>query len=452
MMQTSYLAELLTKCRACPCLIYKQYKGDKMIDLLKDLQKQIDGASNYMAKEIRYSSKTISNYKCAWRKIKVFVFENKLSKYDREAEKRFLAENLKSNLEEGFTYQDRLCYNGSKMLIDYIETGVINMPSKHRNPPREFNGLIGGLIVEFLTYYREIKKRQFATIIQYERSLHEFSEYCHKLKIVALEQINEGFILKYIKEWGEISSSGANAKLSGLRVFIRYLYVKGLIDRDLSKKVPRYRRVVQPKLPSVYSKDEVEQLIGSIDRSTPTGKRSYAVIILAARLGIRASDIANLKFENICWKTNRIILHQYKTGRDLVLPLLPDVGNAIIEYLKSGRPQSEDEYVFLSLRPPYGKFSSVSTVTSIVQNAFRRAGISTKGRRFGAHSLRHSLSSRMLENKTALPVISEVLGHKNFESTRYYLRIDFKSMQQCALEVSSVSQKFYYQKGGCFYE
>jgi len=106
----------------------------------------------------------------------------------------------------------------------------------------------------------------------------------------------------------------------------------------------------------------------------------------------------------------------------------------------------------LTGRPPYAQFYTSQVVTHVVQRAYKKAGIDIKGRRFGAHSLRHSLGFRMLEESTALPVISEVLGHQSTESTRYYLRIDLKSMRQCMLDVPSVPNSFYEQKGGFFYE
>jgi integrase len=173
---------------------------------------------------------------------------------------------------------------------------------------------------------------------------------------------------------------------------------------------------------------------------------------MAARLGLRASDISKLKFENLHWNTSTIEIAQFKTGKELVLPLLPDVGNAIIDYLKYGRPKSAEPYVLLMERPPYGHFTTSNVVTHVVQRAFINAGIDIKGRRFGPHSLRHSLGFRMLEQSTVLPVISEVLGHESTKSTRYYLRIDLKSMRQCMLDVPPVPTGFYEQKGGVFYE
>ncbi|WP_431733805.1 tyrosine-type recombinase/integrase [Chondrinema litorale] len=145
-------------------------------------------------------------------------------------------------------------------------------------------------------------------------------------------------------------------------------------------------------------------------------------------------------------------IKQYKTGKELTLPLLADVGNALIDYLKFGRPKNKISYVFLTERPPCGRLNSSNVVTHVVQRAFLRAGINTKNRRFGPHALRHSLSFSMLNAQTALPVITEVLGHKNTESTKYYLRIDLHSMRQCMLEVPIVSTDFYLQKHELFYE
>ncbi len=192
-------------------------------------------------------------------------------------------------------------------------------------------------------------------------------------------------------------------------------------------------------------------MIGSVDRSSASGKRNYAIILIAARLGLRASDISRLKFDNLIWSSSTIEITQVKTGKELVLPLLPDVGNAIIDYLKYARPESDEPYVFLTERPPYGSFSTSNVVTHIVQRAFRKAGIDIKDRKFGPHSLRHSLGFRMLEQKTILPIISDVFGHQSTESTRYYLRIDLESMKQCMLDVPPVADNFYNQKGGYFY-
>jgi integrase len=215
--------------------------------------------------------------------------------------------------------------------------------------------------------------------------------------------------------------------------------------------MPKDNYKKQAKIPSIYTANEIKTLIAAADRCSAVGKRDYTIILLAARLGMRASDIANLKFENIFWEQNKINLTQFKTGQKLELPLLAEVGNAIVDYLKYSRPKSDEPFLFLCARSP---FNSIHTpvVTKIVENMFVKTGINTKDRKHGPHALRHSLAGRLLERQTILPVISEVLGHKNIESTRFYLRIDLTSLRQCVLEVPGVSPGFYTQKGGWFYE
>jgi len=270
--------------------------------------------------------------------------------------------------------------------------------------------------------------------------------------VKAIDEIDLTFILQYLNDLDSSKKTLVQAVLWTLRNFMKYLFLQGLTLVNYGEKIPKYKAVNQPKLPSTYSKEEIEKLISTIRRDSPMGKRNYAIVLLAARLGLRASDISRLKFEHLNWDTNQIRLKQVKTDKELVLPLLADIGNAIIDYLKYGRPPSQTPFVFLTGRPPCGPFPNSNVVTHIVQRAFRKSGINIKGRKFGPHSLRHSLSSRLLEERIVLPVITEVLGHQNTNSTKYYLRIDLASMQQCVLDVPAVSINFYQQKAGIFYE
>ncbi|WP_244910469.1 site-specific integrase [Caldibacillus thermoamylovorans] len=172
-----------------------------------------------------------------------------------------------------------------------------------------------------------------------------------------------------------------------------------------------------------------------MDRGNPKGKRDFVMVLLAARLGLRASDICGLKFENVHWETNTIHLVQKKTKKKIELPLLTEVGNAIIDYLKFGRPQSDLPYLFLRAGQPYDRLEE-PTLHSIVSFYLKQAGIKNiENKKHGPHALRHSLAGILLEKKTPLPVISEVLGHTNTESTKTYLRIDLDTLRQCALDV-----------------
>jgi site-specific recombinase XerD len=284
----------------------------------------------------------------------------------------------------------------------------------------------------------------------YKRTLFQFLSYCSETTIHTVQEINLAVILRYINAIG--AKREAAIDISTLRSFMSYIFQQGHLAVDYSNKIPKYKSVQQSKLPSTYSQEEIQKLLLSVERSSAIGKRNYAIILIAARLGLRASDIAWLQFGNLHWDTCTLQIKQVKTGNELVLPLLPDVGNAIIDYLKYGRPESKEPYVFLKDMPPHGYFPTSHPVTQIVQRAFRKAGINIKNKKFGPHALRHTLGFRMLEESTILPVISEVLGHESTESTRYYLRIDLKSMRQCVLDVPAVTKEFYEQKGGVFYE
>ena len=168
------------------------------------------------------------------------------------------------------------------------------------------------------------------------------------------------------------------------------------------------------------------------------------MILIAARLGLRAQDICDLSFNNLKWEANTIELMQEKTEQPLVLPLLEDVGLAIIDYLKYARPDYEfTNAIFLRLTPPVGKLQA-PTLHSIVTQHMRAAGIKVQdGKKHGPHALRHSLASALLEQNTPLPIISEVLGHINTSSTAAYLKIDVNQLRTCSLE----PPPFYWNKG-----
>ncbi len=164
------------------------------------------------------------------------------------------------------------------------------------------------------------------------------------------------------------------------------------------------------------------------------GKRDYAILLLITRLGLRSGDVCNLQYENIDWEQNKISLTQHKTGRPLTLPLLEDVGLALIDYLKFARPKCDSQFIFIRHRAPLGPFVSKS-VYMLVARYIGKAGLLTPSKKHGPHALRHSLASRLLEENVPLPVISEILGHANTETTATYLSISVEQLRRCALEV-----------------
>jgi site-specific recombinase XerD len=238
---------------------------------------------------------------------------------------------------------------------------------------------------------------------------------------------------------------------SCLRVLFRFWFEQKITEENYSELLNHYKWVKPEKIPSFYTADEVAIVERSVERGSGVGKRNYAMLLLASRLGLRASDIANLKFNNIDWEQNEIRLTQYKTGNPVILPLLSDVGNAIIDYLQHGRFKSDSCHVFLSARAPYVP-ATRTMVSSALSCIILQSEVETQNRHHGPHSLRHSLAGRLLENNVPIQVISETLGHSKTETTMTYMRIDISSMLKCSLPVPLVSDSFYMQRGGVFYE
>jgi len=409
-------------------------------------------AAEYLCSVHGFSIRTIGHYKGGWRIIKEYMIAKKLRKYSAAIGKKVLNARFNKRGIRDLSRDEKQIYNSVVRLSEFQKWGKINLQPLMERRKFSFNGQLGRAIEKFINHKEVNDRLSLVRIWGYQRHLHAFLKYCKSKDVHSLSKIDLTFILQFIRQLDSWKGHPIYQMISMLRNFFKYAYDQKLLSINFSERIPRYRLVSQPKLPSTYSKEEIVRLLKSIDRSASIGKRDYAVILLAARLGLRASDISRLKFENLNWKNSSIELVQMKTGKALTLPLLADVGNAIIDYLKHGRPKSEESFIFLTERPPFGHFPSSNVVTHIVQRAFRRAGITITGRRFGPHALRHSLGFRMLQESTVLPVISEVLGHKSSESTRYYLRIDLQSMQQCVLDIPPVRDGFYMQKGGVFYE
>lgn len=236
-----------------------------------------------------------------------------------------------------------------------------------------------------------------------------------------------------------------------VRRFLRYLFEMDLTKADLSIPLFYIKAHRAEKLPSLYNIPEIRKMDTSIEKTSRMGKRDYAIFLLASRLGLRASDIRMLQFCNLDWDRNVINLVQYKTRKEIELPLLAVIGEAIIDYIQNGRPKSDSKTIFLTANAPYTPIS-VPGLSSIISGIIYKAGIETKDRRHGAHCLRHSLATQLLEQGTTLPVISDTLGHRNSQTTMVYLGVDVNSLLRCSLQVPAIPDSFYMQKGGWFYE
>jgi site-specific recombinase XerD len=229
-----------------------------------------------------------------------------------------------------------------------------------------------------------------------------------------------------LRESEVVSVSAAQRFVSGLRSFLRFCFVEGLVGSDLSQAALLVRGRSSSSLPRGISRADARALLGSCDRRHALGRRDYAIIILLLRLGLRRGEVAGLTLDDIDWRTSELVIRG-KGSRVDRLPLPADVGQAIASYLRRGRPRSGRREVFLRAKAPYDPIAS-GTVASTVRRACRRAGIAE----VGSHRLRHTAACEMVQANVPLHRIGQVLRHQSLQSTAIYARVDVERLRLLA--------------------
>jgi site-specific recombinase XerD len=217
---------------------------------------------------------------------------------------------------------------------------------------------------------------------------------------------------------------------TALRSFLRFLFMRGEAQTDLSLAVPTVRQWRLARVPRYLSTSEVTRLLRTCDRSSSTGRRDHAVLLLLARLGLRANEVVALELDDVRWRQGEIIVRGKGLVRDR-LPLVPDVGKALALYLRKDRPSSASRRAFLCSRAPHRGFSHPSTVSTIVARALTRAGLAPMTR--GAHVLRHSLATTMVRQGASFAEIGQVLRHRSPTTTEIYAKVDFGALRDVAM-------------------
>ncbi|MCS3530008.1 site-specific integrase [Chryseobacterium sp. JUb7] len=301
---------------------------------------------------------------------------------------------------------------------------------------------LGPLLFNFLNKYAVERRLDIKTRRNYYIALEKF---CHRMEeknLSSLSEISSEAILTFISS----VETGKDHAAIILRALLRYLYNKKLISYSTTHILDGVKVRKTIKSTSHYSLEEILCIESSVNRKYAMGKRDYAMMLLATRLGIRSSDIRFLQFSNIDWDNNLIVFEQYKTKNKIELPLLIDVGEAIIDYIKNGRAKSDSKYIFLRGNAPYIPMTE-GGLNVIINKYFQKANIDYSKKKHGPHSLRHSLATNLLNNGTALPIIADTLGHQSSGTTMHYLHISIKNLLKCTLDVPNVNIDFYSQKG-----
>ena len=218
--------------------------------------------------------------------------------------------------------------------------------------------------------------------------------------------------------------------VTALRSFFRYLRHRGAISKDLAGCVPTVPNWSFSTLPRFLAAHDVERILAGCDRETSNGRRNYAILLLLARLGLRAGEVVGLNLDDIDWSTSQIMIRG-KGGASVPLPLAPDVGQALADYLRADRPRCGTRRVFIRHRAPFVGLGNSSTISALVRRALIQSGVESAHK--GAHVLRHSLATSLLRQGGSLDEIGELLRHKSANTTAIYAKVDVTALHTLAL-------------------
>ena len=380
-------------------------------------------------REFGYAESSLITYRGICAKIVHYFEERDVERFNVDLGQKFIVEYG----------GDRYGTNGAlknycravHMLSDLQQYGMI-----FKQTPGMKKEFLPGFRSLFEEFVQHNKNRGVAesSVRRLRRVLVRFEDYLMNRGIDVFRQIERQHLNTYVETLAGYARNTISFHISYLKRLMNYAYEKGYHPRDLSTVMPYVKYGQTKRLPSVFTGDEIKRILENVNTDSPVGKRNYAIILLLARLGIRISDILNLRFDSIDWERKHITIQQQKTGAQVELPLLEDVGWAIIDYLQNARPKTSCQNVFVCHNPPFDRIHS--WLAKDISRAVQKAGIKVPcGKTAGAHIFRHSLATNLLNHGIGIDEIAQTLGHTSAESTEAYISLSMDTLRVCALEV-----------------
>lgn len=391
--------------------------------------------------KLNYCYNSICGFRASFNRVIAYADTLDINRFSEEFGRKYLAEKYNCEVDyyqESFPKKAKSAIRITRLLGDYQIHGVIIrriVKKKDYVKPPQFADALSA-------YETECKENQYSLRGMRSRLQRLFFliDYLALRGLKSFKEITPEIISDYVKTVCPHHEKSIASILTTMRMFLSFLFLNGYTNIDLSLSVPKQSKYYYSRVPSTWNAEEVRRMLDSIDRGNPAGKRDYAILILVAKFGIRVGDIKSMKLSAFDWKRMEISIIQQKTGTRSTFPILNDIGWALIDYLKNGRPKScVSEYIFVRLQAPYEAFGKDANLHSIITKYTREANIAIpKEKHHGLHSLRHALASTLLAHGTPLPVITEILGHMDPKSTAVYLRTDMKGLKRCALDPEEV--------------
>ena len=386
------------------------------------------GFLQFLQYEKMYSQSSLNFYKLKIKRLKSFLVSKDILYYTSDVGLKFYIAYLDENSIS--INQQKAITTFIKRFNDYSFGGkyIIQHAKNIELLPKNYELILN----DFCTKCYEIGNKEI-TVKTKDSFLRRFLKDCIKLGCPCIQKLNVAHVMKACIRVKNKESWAI------IREFLKFLATNGTTKTDMSTLVPHYKKPF--KIPVTYSKKEILKFENIIDRTTNIGKRDYAMLLLATRLGMRSGDIVNIKFENLDFKNDKISFFQQKTGDELVLPLLPEIKKALENYILYGRPKVSTCNIFIRQNAPYEGITT-SVLRFVTTKYFKLAGINITGKRHGLHVFRSSLASSMINDSVPYEAVRKILGHSNLKSINHYAKLNIEILRQCAIEVPKPSGKF----------
>jgi site-specific recombinase XerD len=311
------------------------------------------------------------------------------------------------------------------LLAHLRQAGVVDRPA----PSVEKDGL-GQMQHDFEHYLHHERGLAAATIVNYLGISCAFLTTHFKKETIDPQQLLPADVIRFVRRIAQSRPpSSTKFTITGLRAFLRFLYMQGRTAIDLTASVPRIPHWKLAAIPRSLQVHEVGSLLRSCDQTTKVGKRDYAVLCMLARLGLRAGEVVAMTLDDIDWVAGELTIRGKGRTQER-LPLVAEVGKALAAYLREARPSCATRHLFVRARAPFRKFVGPTTVCRIVEQAIKRAGLDPPQR--GAHLLRHSFATTLLQRGASLQEIGDVLRHRHPVTTQIYATVDIAALQTLA--------------------
>jgi integrase len=384
-------------------------------------------------RRLGYKDSTLIWYRGCWRRLERFFAARGVEEFSLDlamawvdAACGFFAKERVGTLKPNDIYLFRV----AQMLGDYAVHGAVLR--RYSRTVSKLAGEGADAVVRFQVWLRAAD-RAVSTVRVYGTVAGEFVAFTGTRG--GLARCNAGTVEAFVATLAGYQVKTVEQKLCAVRSFLRFASADGLIEPALLDAVPAVRSSKQVRVPSVWDPGDVARILDAVDRGNPCGKRDYAIILLVTRLGLRGVDVRRLEFADFDWPGNRLSVAQAKTGHRVQLPLLKEIGWAVIDYIRHGRPVSDCPQVFLRHLAPIGPFSGQDHLHQILVKHARAAHVRvSEKRRHGMHSLRHTLATRLMEDGTPIEQIADILGHQSVQSTGVYLKSSLGLLTKCALD------------------